>query len=139
MSKNIVILFITAVMLWGCATTDSILPSRADIGAGDIQFSVSSTATYRYYKDQKQPRDFVVTVDGERGFYTYCATSREIECRKNTSELLLDICTERTGKNCRIFAIDGKVVWEDPGQWRNSGTVGMHFFVDHKGIRTDKL
>lgn len=111
----------------------------SNIGSGNISFSVSSTATYKRYLGQKLPKLFVVSVDGDRGFYTFCTNNPEEECLENTSGSLLKICREKTDNICKIFAMDGHVVWTDPGHWRNPNSLGLHYYVDHRGIRTDKL
>ena len=130
--------FFMTILVCAC-TLDQSPSESSDTGSGNISFSVSSTTTYQRYLQQKLPKVFVVTVDGDRGFYTFCTGNPKEECLENTSGPLLEVCRERTGESCKIFAMDGVVVWKDPGQWRNSETVGLHYYVDSRGIRTDKL
>jgi hypothetical protein len=137
MISKIACFFIT--ILVSACTLNQRTSELSDIGSGNISFSVSSTTTYRHYLKQILPKVFVVTVDGDRGFYTFCASKPEEECLDNTSAPLLEVCSEKTGTSCRIFAMDGHVVWKDPGQWRNPKSQGLNYYVDHRGIRTDKL
>jgi len=126
-------------LLAACSPNHEPTEQPLEIGKGEINFSVSAMATFRYYTRQKMPGEFVVTKDGERGFYSYCTYNPNTECRENTSEQLLALCRERSGKTCKVFATKGKVVWKDPGLWRTDEKVGMHFFVDHKGVQSHKL
>ena len=82
---------------------------------------------------------FVVTVNGDRGFYTFCTSNPDDECLDSTGGPLLEYCHERAGEDCKIFAMDGLVVWQNPGKWRNSENEGLQYYIDHRGVRTDKL
>ena len=135
---NVIAVFLMTIPVCACALSQRTSKS-SDTGSGNILFSISSTATFHYYLEKELPKVFVVTVDGDRGFYTFCTGNLEEECLENTSGPLLEVCRESTGSSCKIFAVDGHVVWTDPGQWRNPKSVGLHHFVDHQGIRTDKL
>jgi hypothetical protein len=130
---------LAVILLCGCAKQPVALEEASTYGTGEIKFSVSSMATYRYYSDQKHPGFFVVTLDGERGFYTYCSVDMTEECREHTPTKLLEHCREFSNKTCKVFAVNGNVVWKNPGSWRTKEREGMHFFVDHRGIRSHQL
>jgi len=134
-----ILVIVCLFTLGGCAYKQNQIQLSSEIGSSDIRFSVSAMATFRYYSKQNQPKVFAVTLDGERGFYTYSSADPEKECRDNTSSLLMTYCSERSGNSCKIFAKNGQVVWRDPGLWETTETLGMHFFVDHKGKQSHRL
>lgn len=131
--------FLIVAMMYGCSKHMVPINSATETGSGKILFSVSAMATYKRYLEARNAREFVVTEDGKRGFYTYCTDAVKEECSDYKSSQLLDYCFDRTRTVCKVFAKAGQVVWENPGQWKTEETVGMHFFVDHKGVRVDSL
>jgi hypothetical protein len=108
-------------------------------GSGEISFSVSAMATFSRYMEKHTALDFVVTIDGERGFYSYCKNPGDRECLQYQTESLLHYCLSLADMDCRVFATSRRIVWERPGMWSTNEKVGMHFFIDHKGVRVDKL
>jgi hypothetical protein len=127
------------MLIVACTRQPIPVESTAATGNGDISFSVSAMATFRRYMENQNARDFAVTIDGTRGFYSYCKDPYDRACLQYRTESLLQYCRARSDVDCRVFAKNRHMVWENPGNWSTKEKVGMHFFVDHKGVRADKL
>jgi hypothetical protein len=127
------------ILIFACTRQPIPIESAAPAGSGEIRFSVSAMATFRRYMEKQTAQDFAVTIDGSRGFYSYCRSLADPECLHYSAESLLQYCHTLSGVDCRVFAKNRRMVWKNPGNWSTTEKVGMHFFVDHRGIPVDKL
>lgn len=111
-------------MRWIFATIASLLAAcqaagGGNVGAGPVTLSEGVYRTYQTYLNN-DPLVFAISDDGRHAVYSYC---KGVGC-----EPLRDIpeaiarCEERSGRDCRLFAIRDEVVWNNPGSWRPRST-----------------
>lgn len=101
---------IMAAILTACQTAGG-----GNIGVGPVTLSGGVYRTYQTYLEN-DPLVFAISEDGRHATYFYC---QEVGCEplRNIPEAIAR-CEERSGRECRIFAIRDEVVWNNPGSWR---------------------
>ena len=78
-------------------------------GSGPIELSPRTRALYNKYLTRGEPIAFAVTLDGQRGYYRYCA---DVQCLPdNGARKAVDGCEETYGRACKLYAHGKKVVW----------------------------
>lgn len=81
------------------------------IGQGPIRLSPRVQAYYQGYRQHMNPGVFAVSADGEAFGGTVCGEFGG--CRGDDVGQALGQC-RRSGKECFVYAIGGKVVWQGP-------------------------
>ena len=91
------------VTLTACESADQ-------IGQGPITISPGLHAAIEQYKDQRNPRYFAVSENGNASAAATCPFVGG--CRNITADEVINVCEERSGGvPCKIFARGTKVIW----------------------------
>lgn len=81
------------------------------VGQGPIRLSPEVQALYAEYRGLLSPSAFAVSADGAAASYSYCQSLEG--CRGNEAHMALEGC-RRSGKECFVYDLGGKVVWQGP-------------------------
>lgn len=97
-----------------------------NVGSGPMTLSDEVYDAYQRYLEN-DPLVFAISDDGRDAFYYYC---REVGCQplRNVPDAIAR-CEERSGRDCKVFAIRDQVVWENAGEWRPYGAARTEALV----------
>lgn len=129
MPKAFALVAVVVVGLPACQTVDS------RIGSGPITLSPHVQAGFERYRAHNQPHDFAVSTDGRSYHYTFC---QEVDCLYDWNQAIerCERSARKRGHRCKLYAIDGKVVWrgaEVAALPDNEGTFNVHWFTGSGG------
>ncbi|RED49687.1 hypothetical protein [Aestuariispira insulae] len=117
--------------------------NSAYYGKGPMVLSPNSQMHFEKYLTSN-PSTFLVTTDGRNSYYRYCP---DTACRTEPVTVGLYNCEKHYGKECRIYAVKDKVVWQfDASNQQgvaykpnNQQNITHQFLADWGGLFSDKL
>ena len=81
-------------------------------GSGPITLSKRVEQAFERYKNEDNPRNFAVSLDGEDYGYSFCPA---FKCSATGQKVALDSCRKRSnGKDCKLYASRRSVIWDGP-------------------------
>jgi len=107
MRKLPTLLFFTLgiLALAGCASTK--------VGQGAVEISSRCDGVYQHYKENTLVGIFTLTSDGRTCHYSYCRDPSG-RCSGNMPAHAIASCERRSSKECFVFAVDHRIVWDGP-------------------------
>lgn len=81
-------------------------------GGQPITLSRWAEEYFNQYKRSDGPREFAIAVDGSYAAYNYCPAGQSACVYLSPSPQ--QRCEGTSGKTCKVFAIDGEIVWDGP-------------------------
>ena len=103
-----------------------LLGACQDIGANGPPpiFSVSVILHFAKYMKETNRNLFVVSTDGRYSIYTACPVHADacVPASGATKSVALRECREESGLPCKVYAVNGRIVWKgDVGSPRTGG------------------
>lgn len=110
---KISVVLLVCLMLGGCQTLSK------SAGNGPIKLSRPAAQAFDHYL-ANDPLVFAVTEDGRGVYYHRCI---EVGCdHHRVVATTIAKCTARYDRACKLFAIRKEIVWQNPGNWRPTGS-----------------
>lgn len=107
---RLILTFLALLGLAGCKTTSELA------GNGPIVLSSNAVAAFDLYLES-DGLAFAVDNRGQYSFYYYCV---EVGCDEGRIiQTTIYECEQRSGRECSLFAIRDRIVWQNPGDWRS--------------------
>ena len=94
--------------------------SKSYTGEGEVKLSNQVISNFQNYIKLKKikgqradPGIFMITLDGSKSYYYYCAHNHGGGCLENVGYAEMKVCKSATKKECRLFARKRRVLWKN--------------------------